>query len=208
MISKDNVDWVELKNISTGIVDLKDWELSIVTGKGVDNDLVKPPEYELGPGEILLLLNKDPWFTSIAGGANIDDPDQQEKESARKFLVDTRLHLPNTGKFVLLLRNKSDQNKKAKRFRITLATVSSRISLMKKSARGSGPVSGSSCLLTLQLSERILLLRGIPLGHASAIKQTMDITRMPGRVSKQKADKVDSVTTRCAILDFTRHAGI
>ena len=112
--SKDNVDWVELKNISTGIVDLKDWELSIVTGKGVDNDLVKPPEYELGPGEILLLLNKDPWFTSIAGGANIDDPDQQEKESARKFLVDTRLHLPNTGKFVLLLRNKSDQNKKDK----------------------------------------------------------------------------------------------
>ena len=112
--SKDNVDWVELKNISTGIVDLKDWELSIVTGKGVDNDLVKLPEYELGPGEILLLLNKDPWFTSIAGGANINDPDQQEKESARKFLVDTRLHLPNTGKFVLLLRNKSDQNGKDK----------------------------------------------------------------------------------------------
>ena len=110
--SKDNVDWVELKNISTGIVDLKDWELSIVTGKGVDNDLVKLPEYELGPGEILLLLNKDPWFTPIAGGANINDPDQQEKESARKFLVDTRLHLPNTGKFVLLLRNKSDQNGK------------------------------------------------------------------------------------------------
>ena len=112
--SKDNVDWVELKNISTGIVDLKDWELSIVTGKGVDNDLVKLPEYELGPGEILLLLNKDPWFTSIAGGANINDPDQQEKESARKFLVDTRLHLPDTGKFVLLLRNKSDQNGKDK----------------------------------------------------------------------------------------------
>ena len=112
--SKDNVDWVELKNISTGIVDLKDWELSIVTGNGVDNDLVKLPEYELGPGEILLLLNKDPWFTSIAGGANINDPDQQEKESARKFLVDTRLHLPNTGKFVLLLRNKSDQNGKDK----------------------------------------------------------------------------------------------
>ena len=110
--SKDNVDWVELKNISTGIVDLKDWELSIVTGKGVDNDLVKLPEYELGPGEILLLLNKDPWFTPIAGGANIDDPDQQEKESARKFFVDTRLDLPDTGKFVLLLRNKSDQNGK------------------------------------------------------------------------------------------------
>ena len=110
--SKDNVDWVELKNVSTGIVDLKDWELSIVKGKGVDNDLVKLPEYELGPGEILLLLNKDPWFTPIAGGANINDPDQQEKESARKFLVDTRLNLPDTGKFVLLLRNKSDQNGK------------------------------------------------------------------------------------------------
>jgi hypothetical protein len=110
--SKDNVDWVELKNISTGIVDLKDWELSIVTGKGVDDDLVNLPEYELDPGEMLLLLNKDPWLTPIAGGANINNPDQQQKESARKFLVNTRLHLPNTGKFVLLLRNKSDQNKK------------------------------------------------------------------------------------------------
>ena len=110
--SRDNVDWVELKNISTGIVDLKDWELSIVTGKGVDNDLVNLPEYELDPGEILLLLNKDPWLTPITGGANINNPDQQHKESARKFLVDTRLNLPNTGKFVLLLRNKSDQNKK------------------------------------------------------------------------------------------------
>ena len=110
--SKDNVDWVELKNVSTGIVDLKDWELSIVTGKGVDNDLVNLPEYELDPGEILLLLNKDPWLTPIAGGANINDPDQQDKEGARKYFVDTRLNLPSTGKFVLLLRDKSDQNKK------------------------------------------------------------------------------------------------
>ena len=110
--SRDNVDWVELKNISTGIVEIKDWELSIVTGKGVDNDLVNLPEYEMDPGEILLLLNQHPWFTPVAGGTNIADPDQQDKEASPKFFVDTRLDLPNTGKFVLLLRNKTDQNKK------------------------------------------------------------------------------------------------
>ena len=117
--SRDNVDWVELKNISTGIVDLKDWELSIVTGKGVDEDLVDLPEYELGPGEILLLLNKDPWLTPIAGGVDINNPDQLHKESARKFFIaeddgaeDDGLDLPATGKFTLLLRSKSDQNDK------------------------------------------------------------------------------------------------
>ena len=110
--SKDNVDWVELKNVSTGIVDLKDWELSIVTGVGVDNDLVNLPEYEMDPGEILLLLNQHPWNTPILGGADLNNADQRESETERKFLVDGDLILPNTGKFVLLLRNKSDQNKK------------------------------------------------------------------------------------------------
>ena len=111
--STENVDWIELKNISNGIVQLENWELSIVTGVGEDNDLVDLPEYELNPGEILLLVNEDPWFTPIIGGINIiGEKAHFLEESSRSYFVDTRLNLPNTGRFVILLRSESDQNRR------------------------------------------------------------------------------------------------
>ena len=83
--STDNVDWVELKNIGSGIQQIKDWELSIVTKEVTDaglvvlkdTDLVDLPEYELASGEILLLLNEAPWVTPIAAGVNAADVDSQ-----------------------------------------------------------------------------------------------------------------------------------
>ena len=112
--SRDNIDWVELKNVSNRVVQVEDWALSIVTGVGEDNDLVNLPEYELNPGEILLLLNKDPWFTPIVGGINISEDTRPRTGPLRSYLVDTRLNLPDTGKFLLLLRSESDWNGKDK----------------------------------------------------------------------------------------------
>ena len=120
--STDNVDWVELKNIGSGIQQIKDWELSIVTAAvkdtGLvelkDTDLVDLPEYELASGEILLLLNEGPWFTPIAGGVNAVDTNARQSVGAPAYVVDSRLNLPNTGKFMLLIRSKSDQNGKDK----------------------------------------------------------------------------------------------
>ena len=117
--SKDNVDWVELKNIGSGIQQIKDWELSIVTEEVTDaglvvlkdTDLVDLPEYELASGEILLLLNADPWGTPIAAGMNAAGADHP-RDGIPAYVVDTSLDLPNTGKFMLLIRSKSDQNGK------------------------------------------------------------------------------------------------
>ena len=114
--SRDNVDWIELKNVGTDTVQLKDWELSIVTAAGTDTDLVDLPEYELEPGEILLLLNEYPWSTSIIEGVAVEEVDSTEREFAPRYFVytavDTDRQLPDTGKFVLLLRSESDQNGK------------------------------------------------------------------------------------------------
>ena len=120
--STDNVDWVELKNIGSGIQQIKDWELSIVTKEVTDaglvvlkdTDLVDLPEYELASGEILLLLNEAPWVTPIAAGVNAADVDSQQSVGAPAYVVDSRLNLPNTGKFMLLIRSKFDQNGKDK----------------------------------------------------------------------------------------------
>ena len=110
--STDNIDWVELKNVSARAVQIEDWELSIVTGVGEDSDLVDLPKYELNPGEILILLNKDPWLTPIIGGINIDEEARRLTRLSRTYFVDTGLNLPNIGKFLLLLRSESDQNGK------------------------------------------------------------------------------------------------
>ena len=110
--SNANVDWVELKNIGSSTQQIKDWELSIVTKAGTDTDLVDLPEYELASGEILLLLNEAPWVTPIAAGANAANMDEMQRTGATSYVVDSRLNLPNSGKFTLLLRSKSDKNGK------------------------------------------------------------------------------------------------
>ena len=114
--SRDNVDWIELKNVGTDTIDLEDWELSIVTDTGMDTDLVDLPEYELEPGALLLLLNEYPWSTSIIEGVAVEEVDSTEREFAPRYFVytavDTARQLPDTGKFVLLLRSESDQNGK------------------------------------------------------------------------------------------------
>ena len=108
--SKNNIDWIELKNVSTRPVQLEDWELSVVRGVGVDIDLVDLPSYELPRGGILLLLNKAPQVSPIADGINIAEKRPRPKGAKHLYFVDTELVLPNTGKFVLLLRDESDKN--------------------------------------------------------------------------------------------------
>ena len=109
-VSEDNLDWIELKNVSRSGVQLKDWELSIVTGVGKDIDLVDLPYYEMSAGEILLLQPRHPKSTVFAGGINIEDPEARARGATHKYFVVPGLNLPNAGKFVLLLRSESDKN--------------------------------------------------------------------------------------------------
>ena len=112
--SRANTDWVELKNVSSKAVDLEDWELSIVTDVGEDGDLVDLPPYELAKGEILLILNERPYFTELAEGINIEEPEEHRRLGGltHKYLVFKDLDLPNKGKFMLLLRSEDNQNGK------------------------------------------------------------------------------------------------
>ena len=109
-VSEDNLDWIELKNVSRSGVQLEDWELSIVTGVGGDIDLVDLPYYEMSAGEILLLQPRHPKSTVFAGGINIEDPEARARGATHKYFVVPGLNLPNAGKFVLLLRSESDKN--------------------------------------------------------------------------------------------------
>ena len=110
-VSRNNQDWVELKNVGRLTVNLENWELSIVTDVGEDTDLVDLPDYKMRAGDILLLHSRHPWFTTLAGGIDIQDPEAPQAQGAiHKYFVDPRLNLPNKGRFVLLLRRESDKN--------------------------------------------------------------------------------------------------
>ena len=110
-LSEANFDWIELKNVSRAAINLGTWELSLVTAVGADTDLVDLPDYTLLPGEILLLCGLHPQQTPFAGGINIENPDRPKTKGAiHKYFIVPGLNLPNTGKFVLLLRSEPDKN--------------------------------------------------------------------------------------------------
>ena len=113
-ISRGNVDWIELKNVSGRTVNLEDWELSIVTAVGEDTDLVDFPEYDLGRGEILLIVNQYPYFTDLAEGIDIEEPEEHRRLTGltHKYFVSDDLDFPENKKFTLLLRSENDRNGK------------------------------------------------------------------------------------------------
>ena len=110
--SRDNVDWIELKNVSSRAVDLEEWELSIVTGLGKDDDLVDLPAYEIQRDEILLILNQHPYFTELAEGIDIEEPDEHRRLTGmtHRYFVSDDLDLPKDKKFLLLLRDEKNKN--------------------------------------------------------------------------------------------------
>lgn len=112
--SRANVDWIELKNVGSRTVDLEEWELSIVTGVGEDTDLVSLPPYEIGRGEILLIVNQYPYFIGLAEGIDIQAPEEHRRLTGltHKYFVSEDLDLPENRKFLLLLRSENDKNGK------------------------------------------------------------------------------------------------
>ncbi len=121
-----DLDWIEIKNISDpseddSEVQLKDWELNVYAGgkkNGApdgEKTLVVFPEYELGAQEILLIVNRDPGETELAGGVNLDilldaNADQLQKGAQHLYIISDALDLPDGGDFLLLLRNALDKD--------------------------------------------------------------------------------------------------
>ena len=123
-------DWIELRNVSDAEVNLKKWELNVIVPDGDDDgtdpdekNLVSFPDldYKLGAGKILLIVNTSPRNSPLARGKKFGDadgmtavgPDQGQggiKSDAMFYDAKGGLDtLPDTGKFLLVLRNANDK---------------------------------------------------------------------------------------------------
>ena len=114
------LEWIELKNVSGGELNLKKYQISIVTAKGKDTLFYNFPDNDnikLADGELLLLLDTDPRDNDahpIAVAFNRDGGNDQGLgigPNAIKYKVANFAEggLPDDGKFLLLLRNRNDR---------------------------------------------------------------------------------------------------
>ena len=131
--SDADLDWIELSYFNDATTALpqsiENWTVSIVTRKPkadkaetdaptatnfdyADTDLFSLPKYKLNPGQYLVIYNRHPEETDLAGGVNIDDVlkgQQVNKGSSHLYVVREDWSLPATGKYLLLLRNVNDK---------------------------------------------------------------------------------------------------
>ena len=116
------LEWIELKNVSDGEVNLKKYQISLATAKGTDVALYTFPDNDnikLAAGELLLLLDTDPRDNDnhpIAVAFNRDGGNDQGLgigPNAIKYKVANFREggLPDNGNFVLYLRNRNDRLK-------------------------------------------------------------------------------------------------
>ena len=116
------LEWIELKNVSGGEVNLKKYQISLATKTGTDVAFYTFPDNDnikLAAGEVLLLLDTDPRDNDnhpIAVGFNRDDGNDQALgigDDATKYKIANFPEggLPDHGNFVLYLRNRNDRLK-------------------------------------------------------------------------------------------------
>ncbi|MDE0483676.1 MAG: lamin tail domain-containing protein [Candidatus Poribacteria bacterium] len=135
--SHSRYEWIELRNVTDGKVNLRNWLISIVTSNSSDAVFYQFPNNnnaQIEPQGVLLLVASDPRGNSdhpLAVGWNVDDnPEDQPRGLAeigitasskhgRYKVADTgaagmfggdRNGLPDDGKFVLILRSQDNHD--------------------------------------------------------------------------------------------------
>ncbi len=121
--SSDANDWVELRNITTGEMNLRKWELTLVMsvdGVAKETELVSFPDNDnvkLAADGILLISNSDPTASGndLAAGVAINKAaaDRVKRGVQSMYYIDSKLVLPNSGKYNLILRNANDKEGKS-----------------------------------------------------------------------------------------------
>ena len=105
----DELDWIELRNVTNSDQSLKEWVLTKTTGFGNENEIVRFPDKSIPARGVLLLVNKDPSETPLSAGFDIKmDADNQVFGAGphRYFIVDeNKLEIPNNDKWLLILRS-------------------------------------------------------------------------------------------------------
>ncbi len=106
-------DWVELRNVTAEAVPLKNWGISIVAdGEKVEVPLVVFPSdapFSIPPNGILLLTQRPPDKTRLAGGVDITVPGGAKAGQVHRYFIAPKLTLPGDGQFLLMLRNATGQ---------------------------------------------------------------------------------------------------
>ena len=116
------LEWIELKNVSSAARDLRNYEISIITAVGTESRLYIFPNEDnkviMQPGEILLLVDTDPRYNDdhpVAVGYNVRGGNDQAlglgDDAPRYVVTDFAGNgLPDDGNFVLVLRtSKGDE---------------------------------------------------------------------------------------------------
>ena len=127
--SDDKYDWIELRNVSSGEVNLKKWELSQVTDDKKDTQLVSFPDndnHKIPAGGILLIVNSDPYRDPdhpIAAGTRINTGNPEGTGTSSRYYVDGNLKLKNSGKTLLILRSANDKEGKPEALKDVVGTL-------------------------------------------------------------------------------------
>ena len=128
--SRSNVDWIELYNNSastTAPISVKNWRVRLVTATMNDDGTYKDhkttvlailPDYRIPAGEYLLIVNRDPEDTDLAGGTNLADIAEGgtrkdvKRGATHVYHISEDLKLPGSGKYLIVLRSgdKGDDN--------------------------------------------------------------------------------------------------
>jgi hypothetical protein len=105
----DELDWIELRNVTRSAQSLKDWALTKTTGFGNENEIIRFPDKSIPARGVLLLVNKNPSETPLSAGFDIKmDADNQVFGAGphQYFIVDeNKLEIPNDDKWLLILRS-------------------------------------------------------------------------------------------------------
>ena len=116
--STAGLDWIELRNVSTDAVNLKNWEISEIAGaKDSETRLVHFPNDTTIPANgILLIVASDPYDDSnhpVAAGVRINGAHLDTTGVQSQYYVDDGFELTADAKTLLVLRNHHEKKNTA-----------------------------------------------------------------------------------------------
>ena len=105
----DELDWIELRNVTGSAQSLKEWTLTKTTGFGDEDEIVRFSDESIPARGVLLLVNADPGGTSLSAGYDIkrDADDQEFGAGPHEYLIvdENKIEIPNDDKWLLILRS-------------------------------------------------------------------------------------------------------
>ena len=127
----DSYDWIELRNTGMTEVDLKNWEITEITGADTETALVTFPNnsnHKIPGGGILLVVNSDPYRDPdhpVAAGTIINSDKLREEKTGinSRYYVDAGLKLG----MMVRWRCSSGVLTTKRKVRITLLTLQVRV---------------------------------------------------------------------------------